>query len=459
VETPAAPEPIPAPLRRETTAADVAGAPVPGAESGRTDGGDAEGDSVLRRGARGVLFVPRLAITVALSPIRLGAWAYDRYHLVDLYYRVFFNDAMTIGLVPTAAFESGFGLSAGARFVDRDVFGAHEHLSVQASTGGRYRQIYGAALRSGDRLGSRLGLELDGEYELRPQDPFYGIGDHDSSAVPAMPVDPQVDPTAVETRYRERIARVAGVADVRIVDQLHLRSSSELTDRTFGPSDHGRSIERVYDRGMLVGFGGIRIAYTELELRYDSRGRKSPYEPRPFYAVGSLAAVFGGISHRLDGAPDYWRYGIDLQHFLRVAEGPRVVSLRLRGEAVSGSLAEVPFSELPRLGGADDLRGYPTDRFRDRVAAVGSVEYAWDLSEWVSASLFVDAGRVYRTIGDLAGDQAGDRMRVGYGVALQGHTDRSFGLQGSVSSSIDGGLFLNLSFNPVFALDERVRRR
>ncbi|HEU4733396.1 MAG TPA: BamA/TamA family outer membrane protein [Kofleriaceae bacterium] len=448
------PPPVVTPGERETTAADVAGAPVPGDESGRVDEID-PGDSLARRGLRGILFVPKVAVDVALSPLRLSAWAFDRYHLDELYYRVFFNDERTIGLVPTASYESGFGVTAGARFVHRDLFGEREHLSLQAAAGGRYRQVYKAALRSGDRLGSHLAIELAGQYEQRPQDPFWGIGNHDDSMRPAAPVDPRVDPTAVETRYRERIERVATVIDVPLFDDLRLRNSSELTDRTFATSDTGTPIATVYDPAMLVGFDGTRYLYSELELRYDSRRRASIYEPRPFYSMGGLAAVFAGRTYRLDDRTDYWRYGVDLQRFLRLAEGPRVLALRMHGEAVSGSLSDVPFAELPQLGGFEDLRGYSTDRFRDRVAAVGSAEYMWDLSSQVSASVFVDAGRVFPGLGDLALDH----MRVGYGVTLQGHTTQAFAVEGSLSSSVDGGVFLNLSFNPVFNLDERVRRR
>lgn len=442
------------PDNREATADDVAGAPLPGSESGRIDQ-DAGGDSGLRRALRGALFVPKLGVDIALSPARLSVWAYDRYHLDELYYRVFFNDARTIGLVPTASFDSSFGVTAGGRFVHRDLLGQREHLSIEGEAGGRYHGGVKGALRSGNRLGDRLAVELAGQYELRPQDLFYGIGNHSDSASPAMPVDPKIDPTAVETRYRERLTRAAAVIDVRVIDRLHLRSSSELTERRFSPSDTGVSIDTVYDPMALVGYTGVRYIYSELELRFDTRRNATRYEPRPFHSVGSLAAVFGGRIHRLDSAPDYWRYGIDLQHFLRLAEGPRVLAFRLHGEAVSGPLAEVPFTELPQLGGLDDLRGYPSDRFRDRVAAFGSVDYAWDLSAWLSARVFVDAGRVFGSLDDL---ETG-RVRVGYGIALEGHSEDSFGVLGALSSSIDGGLILNLSFNPMFTLDERVRRR
>lgn len=450
------PEPAPGepPANREPAAADLAGAPAAGDESGRIDPGS-QGDSALQRALRGALFGPKVAANLLLSPVRLSVWAYDRYRLDDLYYRVFFNDTRTIGLVPTVSFDSWFGITAGARFVDRDVLGAREHLSIEAGGGGRYRQVYKVVLRSGERLGKHIRLELDGQYELRPKDPFYGIGDNDGSSRPAAPVDPNVVPVAVETRYRERIARVAGLVDVRLIDSFHVRGASELTDRTFSASDAGIPIDAVYDPAMIVGYSGVRYLYSELELRFDSRRRSTRFEPRPLYSAGSLAAVFGGRIHRVDGAPHYWRGGVDLQHFVRLADGPRVLAMRLRGEAVSGSRSEVPFTELPQLGGADELRGYPADRFRDRVLTLGSIEYEWDLSALVSASLFVDAGRVFASLDDLSAD----RMRVGYGLAFQAHTENSFGFQGSLASSIDGGLFFNLSFNSVFALAERVKRR
>jgi hypothetical protein len=446
--------PAASPSKGDATAAAVAGAPVPGYESGRVDEVDG-GDSLLRRGARGAMYLPKLAVDVALSPVRGTIWAFERYNLLDRYHKLFFNDADTIGLLPTAAFDSGYGITAGAHFVARDLFGARESLSLDTSFGGVYRQIYRGGLKSGELLGGHIRLELRGLYEQRPKDPFYGIGNNDLSAMPPSLVDPRMDSTAIATRYRERIERVAGVLDVRPVDGFHIRSSTELADHTFGASDTGVPVDAAYDPTALVGFDGVRYVYSELELRLDSRRNADPLEPASMYSAGSLAAAFGGLVHRIDGGPDFWRYGVDLQHFIRLGDGPRVIAVRLHGEAVTGTLDEVPFTELPRLGGAYYLRGYDSERFRDRVAALGSVDYEWDLSSRLAASLFVDAGRVMPSVNELSVDH----MRVGYGIALEAHSPRSFGFQGSLASSIDGGLFLNLSFNPIFDLDDRVRRR
>src|SRR5262245_50177374 len=87
-------EPVAAPTG-ETSGIASAGAPVAGQESGRIDAGDG-GDSMLRAGLRAALLAPRAVVNLVLSPVRLGMWAYDRYHLDELYYRVFFNDARTL---------------------------------------------------------------------------------------------------------------------------------------------------------------------------------------------------------------------------------------------------------------------------------------------------------------------------------------------------------------------------
>src|SRR5437016_5540701 len=102
--TPPPPEPRPPITTRppaEPTADDVAGKPEPGDESGRTDPGDG-GDSVARRVGRGLLFFPKLAVDVVLSPVRGALWVQDKYGLDERYYNTFFNTPRTLGIYPTA---------------------------------------------------------------------------------------------------------------------------------------------------------------------------------------------------------------------------------------------------------------------------------------------------------------------------------------------------------------------
>src|SRR3954469_16390606 len=109
---------------QELTAKDVAGAPEPGRESGRTDTMPSE--PATRAFARGLLFIPRLTVDLVLAPVRLGIWTYDRYHVDETWRRYLFTDDMKIGVYPIVMFGSGYGVDVGLRFVDKDLFGANE---------------------------------------------------------------------------------------------------------------------------------------------------------------------------------------------------------------------------------------------------------------------------------------------------------------------------------------------
>ncbi len=448
-------EPAPRPVP-EPTAADVARAPVPGQESGRVDR-PSEGDSPPRLFLRGILFVPKLAVQTVLAPVRLGIWTNERYRVHERVVDLLFNDERTIGLYPTVGLQSDFGATIGAKLVHRDLLGAGERFSLSAKTGGRFRRSFAASLGTGDRFGERFELALRGEHDRRPRERFYGIGNRDElDAMAPAPIDALDDPAAVESRYRQQLARATALADVRIAGGLHVLGAGALTDVEVGRGEEGASIDEVYEVGSLVGWTGARHAYGELELRWDSRRSASVWEPRPIYSDGWLAGVYGGRVHRLDdGGSDFWRYGAEVQRFIRIGRGPRVLAARAYVEAVSGSRGEVPFFELPALGGDQLLRGYPTERFRDRIAALASLDYQWDLSTMLAARIFTDVGRVYGSAGDL---ELSD-LRVGYGLGLDLYSKRSFKLRTSIASSIDGGVQLNLSFGPVFDLDGRVERR
>ena len=90
----------------------------------------------------------------------------------------------------------------------------------------------------------------------------------------------------------------------------------------------------------------------------------------------------------------------------------------LAATALSWSNAgPIVFSELPTLGGPDDLRGFRLHDFRDYTSFYATLEYRWPLSPWVDAALFTDYGGVFGV--DYAGFGA-RRMQpdVGLGIRL-----------------------------------------
>lgn len=451
-ETPPAPEPG-API----TAADVAAAPPPGAEHGRLDPLD-RGDGFGRRIGRGLLWIPRLPVEIIAQPIRGTLYLQDRYDIVGKLTGVFFTSDRKAGVFPTALFETRFGLNVGVRAMFRDILGSDEKLQMRVGFGGQFQRVAKIEVDSGKLLPGPVTANVEARYELRDREHFFGYGNGDL-AMATLPIDPLVDNTAVSTRFRMRVLRVASHLRIELPSNLSVTLTGAVAKKTYGTSDYlGRSDYRLveaYYVDRIPGFqDGTRFLYAETELAWDTRRAASFYDPPGMRGAGHLVLVYAGHQHGFDEEAKFFRGGAEIQHYIRLARGPRVLELRAYGELVTGSRDEVPFTELPRLGGRKVLRGYEVDRFRDRVATVAQAAYMWGLSYDVAASIFVDAGRVHRSLETIS---AAD-LRVGYGLALEIYSSQGMLIRAELASSIDGGLFAYIAFDPAFDMRARVER-
>jgi outer membrane translocation and assembly module TamA len=168
---------------------------------------------------------------------------------------------------------------------------------------------------------------------------------------------------------------------------------------------------------------------------------------------GWLGRAGVGLAHGVDDDPSrYLRYGADLRRYIDLYRGDRVLVVRGYLEGVTAGRDEIPFTDLPRLGGTELLRGFEPDRFRDRVAAVGSLEYDFPLQGWSGAYIFVDAGRVAHDLGGLTPSD----LHVGWGGGVELRTDASFLLRAQVAHSRDG-TFIGLALDPT--TDTRAKHR
>ncbi len=277
----------------------------------------------------------------------------------------------------------------------------------------------------------------------------------------AAPIDPYDDPASLDSRFQQTLTRLSAIADIHVAGPFSARLSSAALWRDFDEPEEAREGQNVaenYDVATLPAFvEGAAYTYHELELRIDTRRSASRYEMETVPSTGWLLSGFGGKAIDFDRAPtDYYRYGVDLQRFFRIGEAPRLLAFRVYGEGVIGDLdQDIPFVDVPRLGGPLLLRGYDQDRFRDRVLGLASAEYQWDIGYMLTGFLFVDAGRVYPKLDEI---EIKD-MRVGYGGGLQLQTPGSFIGRVGIASSIDGGLLFNLSLDPVYDPKARVERK
>lgn len=424
------PVPPPAPL----AAADVATCPRPEAASG-----------VLvppppppsRTVGRIILFVPRGLFVATMAPVRGGLALEDRWHLAERYRRWFWNDARTIGLYPVVAALSRLSFSGGAAFVVREPAYPQVHARAQVGTGSLY--TVNASVDSGALLGP-VNVLLGGVARGTSRAPFFGYGMvEETDDRPPAPVDPLAADLAVDTRFRyEELGARLGVSWA-LAPWMRFLAGGSIRRLEFSGGDPSRDeleLAEVYDTTDLPGFDdGVDAVRGEIAVVLDGRERRYDWQSRAMPASGPGLHLFAGWQQDLDDQDASFPYlGFDLIQLVDLFAGDRVLSLRVVLDASLGEIDDVPFTELPVLGGRDILRGYPAGRFRDRWAAAASLQYDWPISRGWGAFLFTEAGRVGRVFPSLF--EA--RPRVTGGVGIKAFTHERMSFLGWVGVSEDG---------------------
>ncbi len=408
---------------------------------------------------RALLFLPRIVLFAVVQPVRAGAYVFQRYNLAERFTDATFTDDRRFGIYPVANYAAGFGFMVGARLLYKDILGDGERFKLRADYGGQFRYAVGAHLGTGTRFG-RIRFEADSSSERRPREQFYGIGNGElTTTLPDQPIDPSLSAIAFKSRFQEDVLRNVLTANLRITDRLQSRTSSALMIRKFDRAAD-MDITEAFDTSKLTGYDdGVRNIYVENELIYDSRRPASPYATQVLDGTGWLIRGYGGIARGIDKDPSkYFTYGGEIQRYFDLYQGTRTFTVRAMLDAVGGtdgrSDGRISFIDLPRLGGAEYLRGYPSARFRDRAVVLATAEYNWEIMSHASAFTFIDVGEPFAAYGDLGKNP----IRVGYGGGIQLHTKHTFFVRLQFARSRDGDTALNLAFAPTFGRRERAGR-
>lgn len=416
---------------------------------------DDDDSSSLGDALRVVLYPVRIGAAIAVAPLRGGAWIVERYQIRDRVTRWFLSEDGSYGFYPTAFVETGVGINAGLHMFHHDLFGHGEHLALAAGFGGEFKQRYDAWFTSGRLAGdTRLGVRLS--YRAWDRSNFFGVGNADQSA--AMPAPQPLD-DAVHTRFAQNVTHVELTSSTPLVGPVSLEMVGAYTHRRFSTDaelDGYQPILSVYDERSLVGFQrGVDNFYGEAALAVDTRSVANRYISQASPSSGWFGRVGAGLARGIDGDPSrYLRYIADLRRYVDLFNGDRVLVVRGYLEGVTAAADAIPFADLPRIGGTELLRGFAHDRFRDRVAAVGSLEYDFPLQSWVGAYAFIDAGRVAHDLGSLEPDG----LHVGWGGGLQFQTHDAFLFRVQAARSTDG-TFLRLALDPTYDTRSKARRK
>jgi Omp85 superfamily domain len=430
------------PVTPPLTARDVADAPRPDAARNLVRD-DRSAARHLLWAPRALLFVPKWGLWLAASPVRGGLYAYEAYGLNERIRRLFSGEGF-FSIYPSLARESGHGLTYGVGA------GLSHYVRGNFLFGGEVRRIYELRLKTDELLGEDFELELAGHVHQLDESLFFGIGNNDLvSSEMESGIDARADDTAVSTRFDQEILRGELFGRWQPWSWLTARATAAYIRKDYDPIGEAGAdrvpVGEVYDTDSLVGFaGGARFGYGELRAIYDDRESTNPFVSLAQPATGWKLEGFAGYAHGFEDDPSrYLRYGLDVQRFFDLYHGDRVLLLRAYVEGVTADIDEIPFTELPRVGGSRLVRGYARNRFRDLRATGFTAEYKYPISRTISAFVFLDGGGAWRKFTDFDPTE----LHPGYGGGIQLHTAQLFLTRFLVGAGDDGVTFY-LSFSP-----------
>jgi outer membrane protein assembly factor BamA len=304
------------------------------------------------------------------------------------------------GLIP----GSGW-LSAGPGY-RRHLFGDAVVVNASGAMSLRRYSMAQSSIEWPKLFSDRLSLNTQAKYHDFTQVNYFGIGPD--------------TPKSAQTDYRLTYVDLLGSVTAHPRDWLavggrvgYMRS---LTVKPGLSSMHPSTHER-FDETNTPGLA-TQPRYQHTDVFVEADARDVPGHP----TSGGLYRLGLASFHDLDGsAGSFRRVDIDATQYVPIFHKNWVVAVR--GHVALTQTAtgqEVPFYLLPTLGGENSLRAYADYRFRGRDAALLSAEYRWPVFRMMDGAVFVDAGTVGATAGELW--RSRPAMNYGFGVRLHSNT-------------------------------------
>jgi hypothetical protein len=228
------------------------------------------------------------------------------------------------------------------------------------------------------------------------------------------------------------------------------RVSLELGVRDIGFGTNTRTVDRpsiatrfggAGQPPLPPGFGGYALLRPRVRFVLDTRDADFEHPT----GTGVRLEADASYGHSLDaGAADAFAFvgwGAALAGFWDVSGVNHVLGLELAArfaEPLSG--AAVPFTELPSLGGPEQLRGFYAGRFRDQSTLAATLQYRYPVWAYVDGELFAGVGNAYP--GHLRGF-APSTLYLSYGGGLRSTFSRDVSIVATIAAGTrrfdDGG--------------------
>lgn len=269
--------------------------------------------------------------------------------------------------------------------------------------------------------GTRFNAVLD--YQWRPNEPFYGFGQHSN---PDNRANFALRQTSFSLHWDQDLHRRIRVGSV--YNAAMLKSLDKSGGGRPPVGDEFGGLPGLNERTNLQSIG----AYVALD---GYRGD---------YGLGGRAQFGASWQESWDGPTvRYAKIETIMEGRLPIVSGRSVlVGLGASDMLRQGSgTSPIPFYLFPRIGGAATLRGFPLDRFYGRNMILVSLEYRYKIHPNIELEIFYDAGQIYENTDDLSFYDW--QRNYGFGFRLRNATGTQFRFSLATSSE---GVTFNVAF-------------
>lgn len=395
----------------EATAPPVATAPPPDVVAGERSDGRLDPPPKRRwRLLPEVLLFPFRAIFWGISyPVGAALRTEDRIHPMHRVFDLFTWSGGTRGIRPAFYYSTINIPEFGLKYFDHASLGVDTRLDVTTTVGGA-NYVYSDLVVEPTRMSAPFGVIVDVSFDRRGDLLYTGFGNHTYSDAP-------------NGRYLMNALDMHLILRMRPVRGLSFFTSFTTGLKRFDNGDRVGSVAGIiyaFDTTAIPGFTH-GTTFVRAGAGFDLDTRDSPVRA----AAGLVLHGAFDYSHGIDGdQADYERLAAMLGVPINLWSRTHVLWLAATTSlAWQNGTVPIPFSELPTLGGPNDLRGFRFQDFRDQTAFFVTAEYRWPVWMWVDGALFFDYGGVFGRNYEGFGAR---RMQPDVGVALRMVTAGNF---------------------------------
>jgi len=237
-----------------------------------------------------------------------------------------------------------------------------------------------------------------------------------------------------EERYTPELVEAMPTGLIEAYPDLRVGLRYRYRREVILEKEEGGELEQARPSGSEGGtFSGAGIIAT-----YDTRDNIFSSSAGWYAELGYLS--YGSM---LLSDYDYNSFVMDVRRFFPL-KWEHVFAARLYSRWTGGN---VPFQDMPALGGPGSMRGYQAGRYRDRFAAYAQAEYRLPLVWVTSLALFASAGNVsrapeYYTVSSI-------KYAGGGGIRFRVNEER-FTIRCDFALTGEGGSNFYLSINEAF---------